>query len=187
MKSKLLILILILAGMLCLTACEQAANAQTEGPTAQEEQKDEGKDEEQEADGDTPQALSDGAEEVTITVSYSNDDATAFATEAVTISGLSPENVLKALAEKGVVSQDVEVLSFEKTKVEDKDTIVINFNSAFSSYVSNTGTTGEYYIIGGVCNTFLDAYQCEQIKITVEGATLETGHTDYPGYLKKYS
>ena len=48
------------------------------------------------------------------------------------------------------------------------------------------GSTGEYYIIGSVCNTFLDAYGCEKIKITVENATLETGHAEFSGYLTRY-
>lgn len=44
---------------------------------------------------------------------------------------------------------------------------------------------GEYATLGNVCNTFLDAYACEKIQITVEGNTLETSHTEYHGYLNK--
>ena len=32
----------------------------------------------------------------------------------------------------------------------------------------------------------LSAYDCEQVKITVEGQTLATGHAEYPGYMTKF-
>ena len=37
-----------------------------------------------------------------------------------------------------------------------------------------------------VVNTFLDAYGCEKIKITVEGNTLESGHAEYPRYMNRF-
>ena len=40
--------------------------------------------------------------------------------------------------------------------------------------------------LGSGVNTFLDAFDCERIQIKVEGATLQTGHTDYPGYLNRF-
>ena len=83
-----------------------------------------------------------------------------------------------------------DVKSFEDLKVdmELEGTVrnVVDFNGAFGVYVSSKGTTGEYYTIGSIVNTFLDAYGCEKIKITVEGNTLETGHNDYPGYMDRF-
>ena len=118
---------------------------------------------------------------------YSNDDATAFTSEEVQINSLSPEEVLNALIEKGAIAADVEILSFETTTVDGKSTILLDFNDAFASYISSMGSTGEYFVMGSICNTFLDAYDCEQIQVTVDGDTLSTGHAEYPGYMTTFS
>ena len=52
---------------------------------------------------------------VNITIYYSNDDATGFASEEVQIPSLTPEEVLKALVDKGAMAADVRILSFETT------------------------------------------------------------------------
>lgn len=202
MKKR--ILILILAGMFCLTACNQGTDQPPEEPKQQEEKKEpeeEKKDEigsEEEESGDPDlnddQDDEDGqneedetpAETVKIHVFCSNDDATAFVSKEAEIPSLTPENVLAALASQAGVPTDIQILHFEQTQVDGVNAVLIDFNSAFASYISSMGSTGEYYAIGSVCNTFLDAYGCEKIKITVENATLESGHTDYPGYMSMY-
>ena len=63
------------------------------------------------------------------------------------------------------------------------ESIVIDFNMAFSELISSMGSAGEYYILGSVCNTYLDVYESEQIKITVEGEILSTGHAEYDNYM----
>lgn len=201
MKKR--ILILVLAGMFCLTACNQGADNPPEEPKTQEEEKkepiEEKKDESDQKDeasgdldsGDSQERQNEEEDEtpaktVKIKVYNSNDDATAFVSEEAEIDSLTPENVLEALVEQEVVPADVQVLNFEQSVADGVNAIQIDFNSAFASYVSSMGSTGEYYIIGSVCNTFLDAYGCEKIKITVENATLETGHGEFPGYLTRY-
>lgn len=199
MKKKVIILMLI--GMFCFTACGQPLEDQPDDTTVQEEQDDsDDSDDEKEENQVTDPAGEDSednntgttnsktpAESVTITVYSSNDDATAFVSEKVQISELSPQMVLGALVDKGVITSDAEVRSFKTETIDGRASIEIDFNNAFASYVMSMGSTGEYYVMGGVCNTFLDAYGCEQIKITVEGAVLETGHKDYPGYMNTFS
>ena len=119
-------------------------------------------------------------------VYFSNDDATAFVSEEVQIDALTPEAVLNALISKGAVAADVQILAFNTVTVDNKPSVEIDFNPTFSTFVTNMGSTGEYFAIGSVCNTFLNAYNCEQIKITVEGQTLTTGHAEYPGYLTAF-
>lgn len=212
MKKRLLILTLLLTGILCLNGCDQTKSSEvnaseqeeTKDPDGQDEEDPEKEDEEpgledskedEEAgdgqDEDQPSGQTEGenteVHSPNITVYYSNEDATAFDSEEIQMGSFSEENVLNALVDKGVVTADVKILSLEVTEVDGKDTLEIDFNNAFASYISSMGTTGEYYIMGGVCNTFLDAYECEQIKITVEGGVLETGHAEYPGYMTKFS
>jgi Sporulation and spore germination. len=202
MKKR--ILIMILAGLFCLTACEQSQdNPPTEPVTQDEQEKPEddnmNEDEEDDQDGEPQEEKPDkdreenqGTDQNTegttkITIYSCNEDATAFATSEVELDSLTPQAVLDALFVQGAVSADVKINSLEKSTVDGEDTILIDFNSAFASYVSSMGSAGEYYAVGSVCNTFLDAYFCDQIKITVDGATLETGHMEYSGYFGKFS
>lgn len=206
MKKRLLLSMLFLAGILCLTGCEQGqtkevnASEQEESETPgqgdqEEEDLDDQEEDSQEEEGQdqenqgSDQSETDNSEQHSpdITVYYSNEDATAFDTEEIRMGSFSAENILNALVDKGVVTADVKILSLEVKKTDGKDSIEIDFNNAFASYISSMGTSGEYYIMGGVCNTFLDAYECDQIKITVEGGTLETGHAEYPGYMTQFS
>lgn len=197
---------LFLAGILCLAGCDQTKSnevnaseqeeSETPGQGDQEEedlddqeedsQEEEGQDQEKQG---SDQSEADDSEQHSpnITVYYSNEDATAFDSEEIQMGSFSAENILNALVDKGVVTADVKILSLEVKETDGKDSIEIDFNNAFASYISSMGTTGEYYIMGGVCNTFLDAYECDQIKITVEGGTLETGHAEYPGYMTQFS
>ncbi len=215
MRTRFLLLVLLLTGILCLAGCDQTksneVNAseqeETKGLNDQAEEDQEKEDEdpgsedssEDGQDGDVRDS-EDGQESgqpkeddsqkqhsPDITVYYSNEDATAFDSEEIQMGSFSAENILNALVDKGVVTADVKILSLEVKEVDGKDTIEIDFNNAFASYISSMGTSGEYYIMGGVCNTFLDAYECDQIKITVEGGTLETGHAEYPGYMTQFS
>lgn len=196
MKQKMIKGIILLTMLLSLTACETASNEkeQKEQTDAQQEEqeKDDTTDKEQTEDIDSDTEADQGESEepqqipVNISVYYCNDDATAFDTEEVEIESLSPENIIAALADKGATGADIEVISFEETEVDGQPAIDLDLSKSFEQYVSSMGSTGEYYAIGSVGNTFLQAYDCERIKITVEGNVLETGHAEYPGYLTMF-
>lgn len=211
MKKRVLFLTLLLTGILCLTGCDQAQSQEvnaSEQEEIKEDQDSEDQDSEEEEDSSLQDQDEDGQDgdvqdgeenqisgqsegedqhSPNITVYYSNEDATAFDSEEVQMGSFSADNILNALVDKGVVTADVKILSLEVTEVDGKASLEVDFNSAFASYISSMGTSGEYYIMGGVCNTLLEAYDCEQIKITVEGGTLGTGHAEYPGYMSRFS
>ena len=190
--------ILLVVMLVSVSACSnststdssQTANQKTEQQEDKNnaDQKDENKEEQsgENSDEKSQNTVSNEDKSVEIKVYMSNDDATAFVSESVEIAELTPENIVNALIEKSVLSSDVQVLKCDKQTVEGVESLEVDFNEAFGVYVSSKGTTGEYYTIGSIVNTFLDAYGCEKIKITVEGNTLETGHNDYPGYMDRF-
>lgn len=204
MKSKLITTILLITMVFSLTACGRNSGDSQEpsdtSNTQTEEQKEEeqGEMEDPETENEEPQqepedsqdtqtpAQEPAAETATITVYYSNADATAFESSEVQIASLSPEAVLEALVSQGALTADVAENSFTMSTVEGKTSIELDLNSAFATYVSNMGSTGEYYTVGALVNTFLDAYECEQIRITVDEEVLSTGHAEYPGYLARF-
>lgn len=204
MKSKLITTILLITLVFSLTACGGNSGDGQEPSGTSDTQTEEQKDDEQgetkdpETENEEPQQEPEesqdtqipvqepAAETATITVYYSNADATAFESSEVSIPSLSPEAVLGALVSQGALTADVAENSFTVNTVDGKASIELDLNSAFAAYVSNMGSTGEYYTVGALVNTFLDAYECEQIRITVDGEALSTGHAEYPGYLARF-
>lgn len=204
MKSKLITTILLITLVFSLTACGKNSGDSQEPSDTSDTQTEEQKEEEQgetkdpETESEEPQQEPEesqdtqtpvqepAAETATITVYYSNADATAFESSEVSIPSLSPEAVLGALVSQGALTADVAENSFTVNTVDGKASIELDLNSAFAAYVSNMGSTGEYYTVGALVNTFLDAYECEQIRITVDGEALSTGHAEYPGYLARF-
>lgn len=198
MKKR--IIIFILTGIiLTMSACSNSTNTnssqadnqkieQQENDKNNVDQKEENKEEQsgENSDEQSENTISNEDKSVEIKVYVSNDDATAFVSDSVKIDELTPENIVNILVQKSVLSSDVQVLKCDKQKVDGVESLEIDFNEAFGAYVCSMGTTGEYYTIGSVVNTFLDAYGCEKVKITVEGNTLETGHAEYPGYMNRF-
>ena len=194
MKKR--IIVLMLTGIiLSVSACSNSAgtdssqsdNQKTE---QQEDDKDkaENKADQSDPDSDKKTEDTDSNEDksVEIQLYVSNDDATEFVSESVKIDELTPENIVNALVQKSVLPSDIQVLKCEEQIVDGVKSLDVDFNEAFGTYVCSMGTTGEYYTIGSVVNTFLDAYGCEKVKITVEGNNLETGHAEYPGYMNRF-
>ena len=197
MKKKMVV-VLLTGVLLAISACSNSAKAdtsQSDGQNTKQSEVDKNKNEQTEdnnkqsgenSDEQSENTISNEDKSVEIKVYVSNDDATAFVSDSVKIDELTPENIVNILVQKSVLSSDVQVLKFDKQKVDGVESLEIDFNEAFGAYVCSMGTTGEYYTIGSIVNTFLDAYGCEKVKITVEGNTLETGHAEYPGYMNRF-
>lgn len=198
MKKR--IIILMLTGIiLSVSACSsstgtdssQSDNQKTEQREDDKDKADqsaENKADQSEPDSDKKTEDTDSNEDksVEIQLYVSNDDATEFVSESVKIDELTPENIVNALVQKSVLPSDIQVLKCDKQTVDGVESLDVDFNKTFGAYVCSMGTTGEYYTIGSVVNTFLDAYGCEKVKITVEGNALETGHAEYPGYMNRF-
>ena len=198
MKKR--IIVLMLTGIiLSVSACSNSAGTdssqsdnqkteQQEDDKDKADQSDENKADQSEPNSDKKTEDTDSNEDksVEIQLYVSNDDATEFVSESVKIDELTPENIVNALVQKSVLPSDIQVLKCEEQIVDGVKSLDVDFNEAFGAYVCSMGTTGEYYTIGSVVNTFSDAYGCEQIKITVEGNTLESGHAEYPGYMNRF-
>lgn len=198
MKKR--IIIFILTGIiLTMSACSNSTSTnssqadnqkieQQENDKNNVDQKEENKEEQsgENSDEKSENTVSNEDKSVEINAYVSNDDATAFVAESVKIDELTPENIVKVLIEKSVLPSDIQVLKCDKQTIDGVKSLDVDFNEAFGAYVCSKGTTGEYYTIGSIVNTFLDAYGCEKVKITVEGNTLETGHAEYPGYMNRF-
>lgn len=161
---------------------QQSDNQQTDGQQTDSQQADQ-QDSEESGVVTEENRLGPG----TIRIYTQNDDATGFALTDATLDDVNPETVLEALADKGVLPADVKVLGFSKKEQDKVQVIDLDLSEKFSTYVNGLGTSAEQYVIGSICNTYLDAYNCAKIHITVAGETFVSGHAEYPGYMERFS
>ena len=111
--------------------------------------------------------------EITIVVYQSNPEGDSLiSTDGVLIESITPENVLQTLISKGEVSSDVRVLSFNQSG----GLIELDLSPEFNDFMAAQGSWGEFVVLGSVVNTFLSAFDAENILITVGGGVLSTPH-----------
>lgn len=90
-------------------------------------------------------------------------------------------DIWTALQENAILTPDCHLLSMTLNEAENK--IDLDFDSATGERIRSMGTTGEIQIIGCIINTYLEAYDCDGIKLTEEGNPLQTSHgATYEGY-----
>lgn len=118
-----------------------------------------------------------------IVIYYSNDNADGLDQTEITMAQLTPEALMEELVKKGVVSGDIEVISCKEVAADDKKNMDLDLSKSFETYLNSMGSAGERMAIESLCNTYLKAYGCEKVRITVEGRQLSTGHAEYPGYI----
>lgn len=193
MKIRIKYILVILACTLLASACGERDHdsAQEETPkqeSTKQDAKPEDSSSKKEETGSTEEKTDspDAEKSIQVKLYSSNANADGFTAETVAVVSLSPESLIKLLAEKGSATEDTTVRKFEIVETEGKKSIEMDLSQSFATYVKNMGTSGEYYILGSVCNTFLEAYGCEQIKITIEGQPLTTGHAEYEGYMRVF-
>ena len=185
MRQKLGVLLVVTALIVGMAACGQESKEMKEKTSGDQKETTVQK-EEAAAQKEEEQPPVTG-ETTKITVYYSNQDATDFEKADVDIAELSPEAVLSELIGKGALPADVSVNKFEETVVDGKKSIELDLSGKYATYITGQGTAGEWISIGSICNTFLKAYGCERIHITVDGGMLKTGHAEYPGYLSEFT
>ena len=77
--------------------------------------------------------------------------------------------------------------AFHTVTVDEAGHIQADLNDAFAAQVRSFGTSGEYYLVGGVVNTLLDIYDGADVTLTVNGAPLECGHAVYDTALTRFA
>ncbi|MBQ8188745.1 MAG: GerMN domain-containing protein [Lachnospiraceae bacterium] len=166
--KKMMILMSIL--LLIMVGCESRPITSTvpAGDTAQKEQV-------QTEQSQEEILQEEVAEPVNVVIYYSNIQADGFAMKEMQIESLTPENLIDELAKVNIVSIDTKVIGFSETE----QSLTLDLSKDFEQYLSMMGSSGEYMVLGGIVNTFLDAYDAKDILITVEGNVLESGHATY--------
>lgn len=92
-------------------------------------------------------------------------------------------DIWAALINYGILTDECHLLSLNVNETE--QTLDLDFDMETANRINSMGTTGETEIVGCIVNTYLEAYDCIGIKLTVEGQDFVTSHgaefDDYPG------
>lgn len=115
-------------------------------------------------------------EQVTVTMYQGDENCEHLISEEAQIPALTPQALADLLYSRGVLSGRVTVNDFSQ---EENGDLRLDLSGEFSNMLNGSGTAGEYILLGSLVNTFLDAYEAEEILITVDGETLESGHAVY--------
>ena len=92
------------------------------------------------------------------------------------------QELLDALISLDALPPNIEVLSFSYLNGQG----ALDLSRPFGDAMAATGTAGEYLMMGGLVNTFLDAYALDGLSVTCQGRVIETGHSIYDQPLTRY-
>lgn len=82
-------------------------------------------------------------------------------------------DIWNALKENHILTDDCQLLGINLNKDQTMD---LNFNHATAERINSMGTTGETQIIGCIVNTYLEAYNCNGIRLLEEGQSFISSH-----------
>ncbi len=116
-------------------------------------------------------------------VYYGDENAERIISHKIEVDEVTPEVIIEQLEIVNILPEGVQILEFEEQKENGSYALHLDFSEEFQTQLFQMGTSGEYIIINSVVNTFLDAYDADKVRITVDGMVLESGHAIYDDYL----
>lgn len=131
---------------------------------------------------DAAQSTEDAADSESVAdavIYYADAGSQDLSRETAAVEELTAETLLESLAQHNIVSLDTKVLSFEQTTEEDGEVLHLDLSNAFSEYLETMSDEAEAIIVSALADTFLDNYDADAIRITVEGETLATDRAEY--------
>lgn len=89
--------------------------------------------------------------------------------------------IAEQLIAHDALPKDSQVLAISK----DGDALSLDMNEAFLAGLRESGSTGMY--MGSLVNTFLDNFNCTTVRVTVNGQSFSTGHSEYDKPLQAFT
>lgn len=104
-----------------------------------------------------------------------NETGDGFVTQSSTMNNLDHDGILLLLMVNGAINEGVAANSCKREGTQ----LHLDMNQAFLDQLISAGADGERMVLGSVVNTFLSAYNCETVLLTVGGETINTGNNTY--------
>lgn len=120
----------------------------------------------------TPQ---DAQQPQSVVLYVPDEQAQSLTATGAEVKNSSDQALIDGLIAAGALPAGTEVQS----SVQKDDVLTLDMNAAYGNAVRTSGTAGETMLVYAVVNTFVQARGVQSVLLTVEGATLETGHAVY--------
>lgn len=91
--------------------------------------------------------------------------------------------IVDQLIAHDALPKDSKVLAISK----EGNALSLDMDEAFLAGLRQSGSTGESMYLGSLVNTFLDNFNCETVRVTVEGKSFSTAHADYDKPLQAFT
>lgn len=114
-----------------------------------------------------------------VMIYYGNSASDKLNTEISTMEQVTADNLIGALLKHNIVSLGTKVNSFEEEEKDGIKTLRLDLSKTFYEYLKTMTKEGENIIMCSLAATFIEAYDADEIAITVEGKTLTTNHATY--------
>lgn len=123
-------------------------------------------------------------------VYFPNDAASDLRADTVQITGAEADvtvayaqAIVDQLIAHDALPKDSKVLAISK----DGSALSLDMDEAFLAGLRQSGSTGESMYLGSLVNTFLENFNCETVRVTVEGKSFSTAHADYDKPLQAFT
>ena len=131
------------------------------------------------------QTAATGGVDTSCKVYFPNDQASDLRADTVhitdaeaTVTVAYAQAIVDQLIAPDALPKDSKVLAISK----EGSALSLDMDEAFLA-----GSTGESMYLGSLVNTFLDNFNCETVRVTVEGKTFSTAHADYDKPLQAFT
>ena len=135
------------------------------------------------------QTAATGGVDTSCKVYFPNDQASDLRADTVhitdaeaTVTVAYAQAIVDQLIAHDALPKDSKVLAISK----DGNALSLDMDEAFLAGLRQSGSTGESMYLGSLVNTFLDNFNCETVRVTVEGKSFSTAHADYDKPLQVY-
>ncbi len=98
---------------------------------------------------------------------------------AVDFESFTADALMEKIVEYNKFPEGMKVLSMTQGTEHDKVVISLDLSEDFRTYILTMGTSGEFFAIQSIVNSFVEAFNADGVRLTVSGVTLETGHNIY--------
>lgn len=106
---------------------------------------------------------------------YPNERMNGYLTAEITMAERNPDQIIQHLIEYEVLVTDVKLNSIQIEGTQ----LNLDLNESFLMQIYSMGSIGEAMLMGSLLRTFLRAYDCESMMVTVDSEIIHSGHVDY--------
>lgn len=136
------------------------------------------------------QTAATGGVDTSCKVYFPNDAADDLRADTAQIPDTEPavtvayaQAIVDQLIAHDALPKDSKVLAISK----EGNALSLDMDEAFLAGLRQSGSTGESMYLGSLVNTFLDNFNCETVRVTVEGKSFSTAHADYDKPLQAFT